>query len=874
MGCQRQMEITRCGTCSTLSLFFHIDIAQSTPGEHLHVVGSHEGLGAWDPEKGARLTTNERTYPVWRSRQVELRCAPEDSSTVLVLKYKYVLDRRELKQGFLWEENIPDREVQIPWSQDCDCVWLIRDSAFNREAATKVTKLAPGAKLLRSPQQEASEGLISAPEETPEAEEPTATPLFDAKPLPEELGSASAGQLCQGVEVSPKRSWLPEELGNVRGFRGCGTADPGHDEVTGVALCNVQAQSQCSNVSLARGLEQFGLLEESFSAEAGTYMEQGDFAGIALLCPSPIKMKQLLGQVVRIESALLIVQCGDDPNVPREQEPFPVFHSEGGEGVWNIPWLNPYHLRALANGLLDDRLAPERVPWAEKKRVVYWRGALTSPDDIPPSEAHRLPRFRVFKLASLRPELYDVGISNVDNVLFEAWGMQVVRKIAKRHGVRLTPYEDFNSVAPAYRYLLNLNGVVSSWRLASLLRTGSALLLQSSETHEALHWELVAWKHYAPVSSGLDDLMEVVATLESNETLAKNIAQAGADFYKQRMRPEDTYCLVLRTLEVSQVPEVTLQDLVSRGFVPAPGKTESEPISTYLVEVAQISPESAPTLRERLEGSWTCQPCTVRSGSSATWCGVLMESQTESGIAERGAAESGAAEPGLRLHVLTYDLCIHTMPSLSIGLLPRLQAKDWSRRDMRQFPLFIFAVAGQFRLMKENIVELIDARRDVLLTSLAGMLLPSHYDSTFEGGDLLEVMQGPYGLSTPHPATALAKIFTIAALEQSLHQMCVVHRDVKCENVFKVEAPNTVALEDCTYKLGDFGLAACVMPDEVLMDQVGSPSTSAPEVVRGRPYGKPADMWSAGAAIYTLLAGRRPFEAGSSAFLSENDNHV
>ena len=53
---------------------------------------------------------------------------------------------------------------------------------------------------------------------------------------------------------------------------------------------------------------------------------------------------------------------------------------------------------------------------------------------------------------------------------------------------------------------------------------------------------------------------------------------------------------------------------------------------------------------------------------------------------------------------------------------------------------------------------------------------------------------------------------------------------------------------------------------KVLMDQVGSPSTSAPEVVRGwlgfalllcrkdidlalrRPYGKPADMWSAGAA--------------------------
>ncbi|CAL1137025.1 unnamed protein product [Cladocopium goreaui] len=82
---------------------------------------------------------------------------------------------------------------------------------------------------------------------------------------------------------------------------------------------------------------------------------------------------------------------------------------------------------------------------------------------------------------------------------------------------------------------------------------------------------------------------------------------------------------------------------------------------------------------------------------------------------------------------------------------------------------------------------------------------------------------------------------------------CLLHR--LSSTVTLREAPQTLALEDCTYKLGDFGLAACVMPDEVLLDQVGSPSTSAPEVVRGRPYGKPADLWSAGAAIYTLLAG-------------------
>mmetsp|Transcript_35101 Transcript_35101/g.80868 ORF Transcript_35101/g.80868 Transcript_35101/m.80868 type:complete len:475 (+) Transcript_35101:80-1504(+) len=410
MGCQKQreMEITRCGTCSTLNLSFHIDIAQSTPGEHLLVVGSHEGLGAWNPEKAVRLTTDERTYPVWRSQQIELRCEPEESSTVLVLKYKYVLDRRELKQGFLWEENIPDREVQIPWSQGCDgSVWLIRDSAFNREAATKVTKLAPGAKLLRSPQQEPSDGPISVPEETPEAEEPTETPFFDAK-------------------------------------------------------------------------------------------------------------YALLGR------------------------------------------------RPFAKG----------------------------------------------------------GFSSV-------------------------------------------------WRCR---RRGSSL----------------------PV-----------------EFAAKRIDLAGLHMKGKR-------CIF--------------------GHGVQPGE--------------------------------------------------------------------------IRLHQ---------------------------------------------NLHHPNIVELIDTFHDDD-SKMVSLVL-----EFCKGGDLLEVMsrhreKNSKGLR--ESATRRAMKHTFQALAY-LHEQGVVHRDVKCENVFKVEAPNTTALEDCTYKLGDFGLAACVMPDEVLMDQVGSPSTSAPEVVRGRPYGKPADIWSAGAAIYTLLAGRRPFEASS-----------
>jgi serine/threonine protein kinase len=42
---------------------------------------------------------------------------------------------------------------------------------------------------------------------------------------------------------------------------------------------------------------------------------------------------------------------------------------------------------------------------------------------------------------------------------------------------------------------------------------------------------------------------------------------------------------------------------------------------------------------------------------------------------------------------------------------------------------------------------------------------------------------------------------------------------------------------------------------------------AAPEIAEGRPYACPADVWAVGVALYTSLAGRRPFEARTSALV-------
>lgn len=95
----------------------------------------------------------------------------------------------------------------------------------------------------------------------------------------------------------------------------------------------------------------------------------------------------------------------------------------------------------------------------------------------------------------------------------------------------------------------------------------------------------------------------------------------------------------------------------------------------------------------------------------------------------------------------------------------------------------------------------------------------------------------------------------VASAVETLHRFDIVHRDIKPANILVSEYGKP--------GLTDFGIAGARGSEET---KGASLSFAAPEVLLGRSAGDAAsDVYSLGATLYSLLAGRAPFEGSSSA---------
>jgi len=117
------------------------------------------------------------------------------------------------------------------------------------------------------------------------------------------------------------------------------------------------------------------------------------------------------------------------------------------------------------------------------------------------------------------------------------------------------------------------------------------------------------------------------------------------------------------------------------------------------------------------------------------------------------------------------------------------------------------------------------------------------------GGELFNLIRKKRVLPL---ATARFYAAEVALALQYLHDMLVVYRDIKPENIL-IHSSGHI-------KLTDFGFAK-YLKDARTYTACGTPVYMAPEIIRKKCYGFAVDWWALGVLTYEMLSGQPPYTA-------------
>ena len=180
------------------------------------------------------------------------------------------------------------------------------------------------------------------------------------------------------------------------------------------------------------------------------------------------------------------------------------------------------------------------IPWEEKKSIAIFRGSSTGKG----TNIYKNMRLKVSHMSNS-----EENFSNVTNLPYidagiTKWNtrprktedsiyMSSIERNDKYNKPYLTPQRQSD-----YKYIINIDGHVSAFRLSHEFSYGSVILIVDSDYKLWFSHLLKPYVHYIPVNRDLSNLFEVVEWCQKNDGKCKIIAKNSLEFFNKYLSKE------------------------------------------------------------------------------------------------------------------------------------------------------------------------------------------------------------------------------------------------------------------------------------------------------------------------------------------------
>lgn len=247
-----------------------------------------------------------------------------------------------------------------------------------------------------------------------------------------------------------------------------------------------------------------------------------------------------------------------------------------------------YHKYFYKPCINHEEITNFNYDWASKKNVAVFRGSSTG-NGICENTNIRI------KLVNIKSDLLDVGITNWNNRprLNKVGGRLLLSSFDntnKKRGEWLTPKQQSN-----YKYIINISGHSSAFRLSLELGMMSVVLLVESDYKLWFQDGLEEYVHYVPIKRDLSDLLEKIEWCREHDDECEQIARNANKFYDKYLNEDGIYEYlenILNKLEMKEVNSIKIKNYtkhLSKYIREQPPIFEAVNISKNYSEVEQLT---------------------------------------------------------------------------------------------------------------------------------------------------------------------------------------------------------------------------------------------------------------------------------------------